>query len=296
MAKQLTLWEEISVSDTDAHASQRLAHFEDCRSAIDQLFTEALAAKGGSAFDEFLSFVLQFNNLSIYNAMLVRVQRPGAGAVATRRQWARLGRAVRPDAIPIVILQPFGPVLFVFEQSDTEGRPLPGEHENVLFAAGELSTKRYEQTRQAAKKYGIQVLETDQYGALLAGTAAGIELMPETLGGKAKLPFRVRVNAKHKLPTRFATLAHELGHVYCGHLGADPKGRWPSRTRLSREQKELEAEAVAWLVCQRNGVQSRSRDYLRDIVRGADLEEINLYAIFEAANRVESRTAPTEKK
>lgn len=63
-----------------------LALFEDCASAIDQLFQRALAERGLSAFDEFLAFMCRFNSLSLYNAMLVRVQRPGASAVGSRRQ------------------------------------------------------------------------------------------------------------------------------------------------------------------------------------------------------------------
>ena len=93
----------------------RLLHFQDCASAIDQLFQEALKNQGVSAFNTFWDFTRQFNHLSIYNTMLVMVQRPGATAVGTRKQWEHIGRFVQPDAVPIVILQPFGPVLFIFE-------------------------------------------------------------------------------------------------------------------------------------------------------------------------------------
>ena len=280
----------------DTAAVQRLEHFEDCRSAIDQLFLEAFATEGSQAFDGFLDFVVKFSNLSIYNAMLVRVQRPGSGAVATRKKWGEFGRTLKPDAIPIVILRPFGPVAFVFEQGDTDGEPLPGEEDNPLFATGKLSQKIYDQSREAAKKFGIAVEESNNYGTLLAGTAAGCGIRPEAFQDKAVRGFRIRLNANHDLPTRYATLAHELGHVYCGHVGEDNKGRWPKRTHLSHAQVELEAEAVAWLVCQRNSVKSKSRKYLSSLMNGADLSGISMYAIFEAANRVESRTAPVERK
>lgn len=287
-------------------AGSRLAHFEDCRSAIDQMFLEALTTKGSQAFDDFLDFVGRFSNMSIYNAMLVMVQRPGAGAVATRNKWEEFGRTIKPDAIPIVILRPFGPVAFVFEQGDTQGRPMPGAEDSSLFATGMLSQKVYDQTLIAAKKYEIDVEDSGQFGVLLAGTATGfnilsdtghaINIFPET--GKAKVvrAFRIRLNAKHDLSTRFATLAHELGHIYCGHVGADSKGRWPARTGLSYEQRESEAEAVCWLVCQRNGVKSRSREYLHSRMKNLDLTGISMYSIFEAANRVESRTASVVRK
>ncbi len=64
----------------------RLAQFEDCASAIDGLFQQALTTTGAGAFDAFLDFVRSFKSLSVYNAMLVRVQRPGAAAVTSRWQ------------------------------------------------------------------------------------------------------------------------------------------------------------------------------------------------------------------
>jgi hypothetical protein len=60
--------------------------------------------------------------------------------------------------------------------------------------------------------------------------------------------------------------------------------------------REMEAEAVAWLVCQRNGVHARSKAYLGSLIgRVDDLGQVSMYAIFEAANRVESRTQPVER-
>jgi len=221
------------MDETTDRASMRLLHFEDCRAAIDQLFEDALRSRGPSAFQEFLDFVTQFNNLSLYNTMLVRLQCPGASAVGSRKQWADHGRSVNPDAVPIVILHPFGPVRFVYEVSDTHGRPLPGESRNVLFAEGPVLQEQYSITRVAAEKYGVKVVETDQYGSLQAGSAACMTSLPETVNGDAQFRFRVKVNAKHDLPTRFATLAHELGHIYCGHLGTDSKGR------LARPEKAI---------------------------------------------------------
>jgi len=54
----------------------------------------------------------------------------------------------------------------------------------------------------------------------------------------------------------------------------------------------MEAEAVAWLVCQRTGVAPRSKEYLGCLISSADIEGVSLYAIFEAANRVVSGTTP----
>ncbi|MBU3943134.1 MAG: ImmA/IrrE family metallo-endopeptidase [Proteobacteria bacterium] len=283
-----------SEENNDKHAQNRLLHFEDCAHAIDQLFLSALGNQGPSAFGEFLGFARQFNNLSVYNAMLVRIQRPGAGAVGSRRQWREIDRHVLPDAIPIVILQPFGPVRFIFEHGDTEGRPMPAQDKNPLFAEGKVGEQLYQRTKKAADNFSVEVVETDHYGNNLAGTAAGLSVCPEKLQSKSARAFRIKLNSRHDLPSRYATLAHELGHIYCGHLGQDAKGRWPDRRGLfpSLEAMELEAEAVAWLVCQRNGITTRSEEYLNQLIDEAGLQTVSMYAIYEAANRVESRTEP----
>jgi hypothetical protein len=271
----------------------RLDDFRDAAQAIDQLFRDALWHDGSDAFDQFLTFAARFSNLSVYNAMLVRVQRPGAAAVATRRKWESAGGHIRPDAVPIVILRPFGPVAFVYESADVEGISFPGEERSALFADGPVPEAAYEKMRVAARERRIDVRETDQYGPLLAGTAAAMNVLPDLLSpSRQGALWRVQVNARHDLATRFATLAHELGHVYCGHLGAHPNGAWPDRRKAAATyaQREMEAEAVCWLVCQRNGVTSRSKDYLHSLIKLSDLEQVSLYAIFYAANRVEGRT------
>ncbi len=71
-------------------------------------------------------------------------------------------------------------------------------------------------------------------------------------------------------PVQFCAVAHELRHLFLGHLGPDPKLNVPERHLPSDEEKnhaqrELEAESVAFLVCARNGVASKSETYLEGL-------------------------------
>lgn len=159
-----------------------------------------------------------------------------------------------PDTIPIIILWPFGPVQFLFELADTYGWPLPAQDQNPLSAQGTVTEDLYQHTTTAAENFAVEVIETDQYGGNLAGTAAGLGVCPEKVAGNKERSFRVKLKAM-----------------------------------------ELEAEAVAWLVCQRNGITPRSREYLNRLIDGAGLESVSMYTIYEAANRVESRTVPKKK-
>jgi hypothetical protein len=43
----------------------------------------------------------------------------------------------------------------------------------------------------------------------------------------------VHVNMTHELPVQYSTLAHELGHIFCGHLGMIGSGvKWSGRRPL----------------------------------------------------------------
>jgi antirestriction protein ArdC len=89
--------------------------------------------------------------------------------------------------------------------------------------------------------------------------------------------------------SQFATLAHELGHLFLGHLGTDKKLDVKGRSHIKPAQKELEAESLAYLVCARNGVTSKSETYLANYVtKNTTIEHIDLYQILHAAGQVET--------
>ncbi|MBX7135131.1 MAG: hypothetical protein K1X67_20890 [Fimbriimonadaceae bacterium] len=92
--------------------------------ALDDLFYATLQYRSSTAFHDLLRFVARFRTYSPYNAMLLHVQRPGASYVAPASRWRdRYCRTIKPNANPLVILQPMGPVMFVFDVSDTDAGP-----------------------------------------------------------------------------------------------------------------------------------------------------------------------------
>lgn len=274
----------------DPHVAHRLDHFIDCQLAIDALFLEATRSQNVlAAMVQFLSKAVAFSNLSIYNAMLVQVQRPGALAVASPAKWAAIGRHLKVGARPLLILKAFGPVEFVYEHGDTDGQPMDGAETNILLASGTPHTVSLEQMQKSVQGSGIVIQFDDKCGELSAGSAHAMNIRRGEVG-TAQPRWTVLVNAKYDDPSKFATLAHELAHIYCGHLGAELRGAWPDRSRLGEHEREVEAEAAAWLVCRRNGVKTHSAAYLAEHLPHADSGAISLYAIFEAANRIESRT------
>ena len=122
---------EVSIPDaTPAGAWERDA----AKRALDELFSLTNQYKTSQAYWDLLQFVTRFRSYSPFNAMLVHIQMPGAIFVAPPYRWLRdYGRRIGPDARPLVILQPMGPVMFVFDVSQTEpteyAGPLPPEVE-----------------------------------------------------------------------------------------------------------------------------------------------------------------------
>jgi hypothetical protein len=205
----------------------RLREMKESMEAIDSLFYDAIKARGVRVFDEFLQFCRRFNRFSAFNVMLIEMQRPGATAIGSRDQWRAIDRRIKPGAIPIAILWPFAPVHWVYELSDTYGRDIPQSQSDPFATKGSLPGASWGATVRTAERCGILVEATDKWGGFRAGLAGVLHgtkdgAVVTTAGRRHR--WRVLVNAGLPPEGRFATLAHELGHIYCGHLGASPEG------------------------------------------------------------------------
>lgn len=275
--------------------------------ALDELFDQTFQYRTGKAYHELMRFIARFRFYSPFNAMLVHVQMPGAVFVAPPHRWLRdYGRRIRSGARPLVVLQPMGPVMFVFDVSDTEvtkdARPLPPEVEKPFevregHVGSELGT-----AIDNAKRDGLRV-------TLSAGgsqSAGSIQTVPkdvtvsqkfQTGVDKQRKPIFVDVpvrydlviNAKASPEAQYATMVHELAHLYCGHLGTPSNRWWPDRRGLRKNVEEFEAESVTHLVCSRLGVNTPSEQYLAGYVDSAEkVPPISLECVMKAAGLIET--------
>ena len=106
---------------------------------------------------------------------------------------------------------------------------------------------------------------------------------------KAARAYRIAINQNHEPPAQLATIAHELGHLFLGHLGSDKRLKAPSRPRLSLKQREIEAESVAYIVCRRDGITPESLSYLSGFMNGSDEGElVDVYQVMRTAGQVET--------
>ncbi|MBT7915348.1 ImmA/IrrE family metallo-endopeptidase, partial [Candidatus Bathyarchaeota archaeon] len=105
------------------------------------------------------------------------------------------------------------------------------------------------------------------------------------------------LNRDHSQEDRYATLAHELAHIFCGHLGVHEEDWWKGRAKLDNQQAEIEAESVAYLVCRRRGLLASSEKYLADYINDdAEMPPFSLHTIFQATAFIEEMGKSQWKK
>lgn len=254
------------------------------RSLLDQLLTDSRLYTKSRNYKQLLDFVVRLRNFAPFNAMLLQVQKPGLRYAASAHDWRmRFRRTPMEGARPLLILWPFGPVALVYDVMDTEGEELPRDVA-AFFAQGSIDAGRLTSFAPLMRKK-IEWCSVDA-GDQKAGS---IRVLKRASDEKEATQYRMHINRNHTAPVQFTTLAHELGHLFLGHLGADKKLNVPGRTDTDHVQRELEAESVAYIVCWRNGVTSASETYLANYIQAdTTVDQIDVYQVMRAAGQVEA--------
>lgn len=272
--------------------------------SLDELFALARKYNSSQAYYDLLKFIARFRFYSPFNAMLVYIQMPGATFAAPPSRWFReYGRRIKAEGRPLAILQPMGPVMFVFDVSETEPDPrcesasLPPEVEHPFEVLRGKVHGELTRTIENAKRDGVFVTER-QAGSQSAGQISvarpgryvefQIKQEPKPEFVRVPLKYELLMNATHSAESRYATLVHELGHLYCGHLGSPNDRWWPDRRGLADAVCEFEAESICYLVCSRLGIENPSDQYLAGYIRRQpETPRISFECVMKAAGLVE---------
>ena len=237
----------------------------DLANALDEGHSERLTA--------LLKTMGRFHRYSLHNICLIVTQRPTATRVAGFQTWRTLGRYVRRGEKRIAILAPIVTrrdseasdddsktvvgfrTSYVFDVEQTDGAPLP----EAAQASGDPGTKTAS-LQAAVLAKGIAVEHVDDLGGALGISAGG----------------RIQILNGLAPAQEFFVLAHEYAHELF-HRGGDRPA--------SRDTRELEAEAVAFVVAHSIGldVTDAARDYVH-LYRGDST------ALAESLDRIQ-RTA-----
>lgn len=258
--------------------------------ALDELFAAVRSYRSSQHYFALIKFIAKLPKYSPFNCFLLHTQNPEVSYVATANQWQkRFGRRVKDEARPLVILAPMSPVLFVFDVVDTEGDPLPENLLNPFETRGSLPNSVWSKTTENLPRDRILLIENKMHSSkagwiMKARPGDCIPLENDLLPAK----YRMQVNSILDGGARYATLIHELAHLYCGHLGTPNEKWWPDRSTLEKEQVEFEAESVCWLICERAGIKNPSDAYLSGYLKtNQEIPEISLDRILKVAGQIE---------
>lgn len=252
----------------------------------------ALAAGKSEQFLEFLTCIGKFHQYSWGNTILIAFQRPDATQVSGFNTWKALGRYVKPGEKGIAILAPIlrrvrtesataeSPVdsdevlpdpsvcatavrafrvVYIFDVSQTDGKPLPTFAES-RGAPGDYLPRLREHIRGS----GIDLVYSERLGGA----------MGRSFGGK------IEVLSGLQPASEFSVLVHELAHELLHPL--------TERAQIPRTIKETEAEAIAYVVGQAVGLEptSASSDYIQLYQGSTSTLAASLERIQKTATRI----------
>jgi N-terminal domain of anti-restriction factor ArdC/IrrE N-terminal-like domain len=212
--------------------------------ALDRLGDGIARLTSSDAWRAYLRVQARFHTYSFSNTVLIQLQRPSATRVAGFGTWLKLGRHVRRGEQAIWILAPvtrrvasddeeqegapvvtaFRPVA-VFDIAQTDGEPLP-----------EVCTRLAGDDPRGLSAALVAVAHDLGFGVEDHASDDG------TNGDCAHALRRIRLRSDLAPAHRVKTLAHELAHAL---LHAEPG---------DRPLMELEAESVAFVVCDALGI------------------------------------------
>lgn len=257
----------------------------EARSILDTLLDESRLYKTSADYFELLQFIARFRKIAPFNAMLLNIQKPGLKHAASVKDWKNeFGRWPKENARPLLVLIPFGPVTFLYDMLDTEGRELP-ENAFSFPAKGPVTQNEIYSYFVTLEKKGIHCEHFDGGD----NNAGSIVFVRREVTPKEQNIYKLLVNQNHKPAIQFVTLIHELAHLFLGHQGPSKELKIKERPYPDYTQRELEAESVAYLVCSRVGVKSKSETYLTNFVsENTTIENLDIYAVTKAAGQIES--------
>ncbi|HII15691.1 MAG TPA: ImmA/IrrE family metallo-endopeptidase [Nanoarchaeota archaeon] len=220
---------------------------QEVEQALKQLASETEEAKKSDLFKNYLEIMSNFWDYSPYNQLLIYLQMPNASRVAGFYKWKQLGRNITKGSKAIRILAPakskkikddkkeetvtyFRPVS-IFDISQTEGKPLPDVDIEVKGETDSLLQKLLEFCQKQGFKVRFEDLRDDLHGFALNGT--------------------ITINSDKSNNTQINTLLHEIAHALLH-----------KNSSLSKEQKEIQAEAIAYVAARHFGLETKSFNYL----------------------------------
>jgi len=254
---------------TSSTTSQRTGGQDNLTALHEQISDGVAALVESQGWRAMLDTAAKFHSYSLGNLLLIGAQAPQATRVAGFRTWQSVGRQVRKGERGIAILAPCTYRPKTAERPESAGS---AGQEPATSGGGAASDVGGKQVRGFRVAHVFDIQQTggdplpDVAPALLTGQApAGLwnDLASQVAGHGYALERGncggangytdptgrvVRVRGDVDEAQAVKTLAHELGHLQCGHVADLP-------TYLTcRGRCEVEAESVAYVVAAAHGL------------------------------------------
>ena len=243
---------------------------------LQELAAQTDEVKKSAEFQQYLDTMAKFWEYSYHNQLLIYFRMPTASQVAGFKAWQELGRKIKKGSKAIQILAPrirvekkdgkdeevicnYFPVN-VFDISQTEGEELP---DISIALKGDDQQKLLDSLMGFCEAKGIKLNFKELGVNGLYGYSQGGQIV---------------VSSQDSVNTKVNTLVHEIAHELLHQAG---EGKF-----LSKQQKEIQAEGTAYVVCKHFGLSTKSFTYLA--LYKADSQQIleNLEVIAKASKEV----------
>ena len=246
-------------------------------------------------FKEYLRTMSKFYNYSFNNTLLIAMQKPEATYVAGYTSWQRnFDRQVMKGEKGIKILAPAP-----YKAQEEREKIDPATQKPVIGADGKAVTETVEVLRPAFKVVSVfDVSQTDGKELPdiivdeLKGTVENYEAFLDALRQESPVPIsfedipggakgffspvesRIAIQEGMSEIQTVKTAIHEIAHAKLHAVKPDEKAA--SEDKKDRHTKEVEAESVAYTVCQRYGIETSdySFGYIAGWSSGKETKEL----------------------
>ena len=260
--------------------------------AIDEMFAASRRYRSSREYMRLLQFIARFRQYSTLNCFLLYLQNPSMTYVATAGKWRKqFKRRLKADACPRVILAPMSPVRFLYDLKDTEGQPVLPDLLKPYDKSGRVQRDVYDKTLHNCAIHGIAVRDVDlrhQYADSAIPLTYKTVKQFESLNLDPQMKYLILLERGHALEEKYSSLAYDLGHIFCGHLGIDDKAWWPDRRGTGQTPAGIEAESVAFLTCRRKGLLINSGKFLSGYAQeDREIPVFSLNAVLSSTHYIE---------
>jgi len=240
---------------------------EELKNALNQGIKDALNSQ---RYKEFLNIMSRCHNYSYTNSLLILLQNENATFVKSFTEWKKDNVSINKNEKGIKIFCPVKQVFTEYKKDD-KGRILLDENgekteigkiERTTFKVGRVfdisqtnaDRDKYELKKESNKK----IINKDEIISTLE-RVSGIKFDFKKSLGRANGLFnpeeqKIEIRANMGDIKTISTCVHEVAHSLLHNKN--------NELNLSKEQKEFEAESVAYVVCKNLNVDSKENNFL----------------------------------